>query len=1152
MRNYRLPALQHSLFSVRSTLRSKFRRLTFHDLPERSTFGNKLQPPLDTDVLRLMQRVTITGRPTMEEASTHYEQVRERSPNGMPAFEEAVERGWFREIDGAATESSALHEYLRCQSAPFAEEFREYFYWLREGKIIWRDDVDCGTAAQLKAHLEAPRAHQCPPLVSPAWICGRLWDTAVRLDLRNWTRKWETLSHPTVIPAQVWTEKIAASFRSAVLQSVRTSNLPRWDEGDPMTAVRFQGDVRVRKSVSIEPHLLTKHLLLHTPAIHGAWAYDPADLTTLLGQLILELPYIADRPVPSENARAIVDLSLQHPDVLTALTGFAHRSPEALADFVLCPGATALVCYLVATWHRDVVVDRNSRDPAQVSIQHELLKDCLAVFEHFLVQEHVAAEEYCRLLIALHDLELDNVEASGLTALIVEHISSMPVEIGIAIREGFALRCSDAISGRDFAVMLKVFAAVDGHISRNAKLVCNAYQKFFDGQSYLKDLMSIDGPGAASLIQVALSQPTAIRDAVLKPIDIRSSFERGDSSSKISEALRSHIRVLSRAVAGFPEEVPDVLIATLVKTIKSGASDRRSKNQVDAFEFEINIGRRREPPISDDLIAALNGTSNPGQQEDLLTAILKIEEPIVLARLSMRLPNTLRTRLRERLLQLGPGDASGAHFTAHLEDRISTLLDAGLPDIAALYIAELEQRSQGDLRPEKVLERLRMQLHLNYSHGDLTALRATTVPPGLNGDYREEARRTIHFFEALAFLQDAVPNPGAAAELFLRLYNQTKSPAFAINLLAARVTKLLSTNLFATMNADAATQAKRALRHLDAALPNRQLLTHEARAVLIPNVAALLLALNQPTQALMRLQELVPVERSTDSVAYEAVANFRLGDLARANAIIRAAKAEYGEHVPILVGAEKHIAHSTPHSAPPKLLLQSDSHIQIRAALKMFNSMSPVLQATVLTDGALPLEQVMCALMQDSLAAFAQLLSALKLDRHSFHEDDFNAILAGIAQSRVEALFGWHAHEQSSGGYTQNGNSGRRDWVLKKNGVDIAVFEGLKATRPTDKAITTHFHKLFAYSTASIFFHVIYAMEGRIPELERAIIAVAKNPPSGTSYSTHRAIPSDGGRLGGLRGAYRRDRSDVTVFFFVVDMRQSAMRQAVGAPQIMS
>lgn len=47
-------------------------------------------------------------------------------------------------------------------------------------------------------------------------------------------------------------------------------------------------------------------------------------------------------------------------------------------------------------------------------------------------------------------------------------------------------------------------------------------------------------------------------------------------------------------------------------------------------------------------------------------------------------------------------------------------------------------------------------------------------------------------------------------------------------------------------------------------------------------------------------------------------------------------------------------------------------------------------------------------------------------------------------------------------------------------------------------------------------------------------------PWSSTTYLGQREMPAESARPAGIRGSYRRGGLDVTVLFFVVDMRQEA------------
>lgn len=196
------------------------------------------------------------------------------------------------------------------------------------------------------------------------------------------------------------------------------------------------------------------------------------------------------------------------------------------------------------------------------------------------------------------------------------------------------------------------------------------------------------------------------------------------------------------------------------------------------------------------------------------------------------------------------------------------------------------------------------------------------------------------------------------------------------------------------------------------------------------------------------------------------------------------------------------------------------------------------------------LETVVTEAFRDTLAGFQRTLSFLGLPGDKFHEDDYNGILTTIVESRLEGIFGWQAHEQLPGGFTSAGYAGRRDFVLRRRGVDIAVFEALKSGQPNDLRLEEHLHKLFAYSATNLFFHITYSVRKRHSEMIDAVKSMAMRPPTGTDYLGQTPIPDDGARPAALRGAYRRAGSDVTVIFLLVDMLQVDQRPAVGAPEL--
>lgn len=740
-----------------------------------------------------------------------------------------------------------------------------------------------------------------------------------------------------------------------------------------------------------------------------------------------------------------------------------------------------------------------------------------------------------------------------LLAIGLEHLQGLSSEIKLRIRNALVeMGCASA-SSPVFAVMLKAISVIGDPLSEDkAVLVANTYQRAFTLQERT-DLRLLDTAGAGALAHIAFTHQS-LRHSILYPLDVRIELVgRPNETVGLGLTIREHIRMLSRAIVGYPESVPDDLVTALAQTIQSGARDRSNKHQVDAFTFQLDftIHGKQGPRLESDLINAINRLDNIEQQNRLVKELQKVEDPLVLGLLLHRVPEVHRESILSRLESLTPDEASPPAFVTQMQERIQNFLDAGLPDIAEMYLLDMEKKLHRRNGPELILQTLGLRLQLCYQRGDLIAIEKATIPESLPTERKTEAQRTLDFFRGLAFLKKEPPAAFQAAAIFHHLYHLHSLPAYAINLLAARIANLLGQNLFCSLSGKNAAQAKHALDEVDRAIPSLRELSDSSRAVHVPNCATVLLAIGRSSEALSRLQELAPAERTIASTVFEAVANARLGDHNRALALLRWGKERFGT-TPLLTAAENHIEHSVPCEATPSILLNDEKAIQIRSTLKLFMELSPSEQAGVLI-GPTPmaLEKFLIMAFQDALAAFQRILSFLKITSScQYDEDDYNEIVAALVEARLEGSLGWQAHGQSPGGYTAAGNTGRRDFVLRRRGVDITVFEALKSDRPNDKRISEHFHKLFGYSSTNIFFHVIYSFRKKISDMINAVEKVAKCPPKGTEYQGQRQIDADGARPGAIRGAYRHDGIDATVIFFVIDMLQCTQRQAVEAPQV--
>jgi len=1119
--------------------------------PHMGLMSAEQEAPRDVDLLQLL--LDTTSSRNDEEATARQEYMRIRSEVGaeLPGFDEALVMGWFRCIQGRVTPAVALRDYYLRHDVPHAEALRSFVYWLSEVQYHIAQPGMHASAGAFEDYLAAGAGsgHK-PPVQTPTWIAARLWEDPPSADLATWTMRWELLDWVPLIPSTVWSEQDAQRFREASLQALRNANLPTWDHVSIAESLRASGDIRELAPIEVKQDLLGR-VLDRTRSHYGTDLYKAHAICALMWVLTLELARIEAGPVPSKMAQELVALAMCHPDLCDVLIDCCLQKPKVLADLILCPPAASLICYLVATWHTKFQLDRDYRNEASDSVQASLLADCLEVLRHHLVQDEASPVECARLLIVMQAHDGGTHDGVPLLHIGLDHLRELPLDIKRQVRQSLIEAASPKATSMEFAVMLKAVAVVGESLPfAEAEILASAYRQAFHAKERA-DTRWIDVTGAAVLARLAMDHDH-LKPSIFYPLDLHAELARrpGDDVD-LGLSMREQIRMLSRAMVGYPESVPRELVEALASAIQAGASNRPDKDRVDAFTFQLDnqVRGRQGPRLESDLIEAVNRLEVPAQQERLVKAILLVEDPLILAMLLPRVPVVYRERIVAQLQVLTPDEASRAAFVTQASERVQALLDAGLPDLASAYLQEAKETQRGRNLPALALQTLNQQLQIHYLSGAFDAIASATTPDGLRPEHQTEAQRTLDFFRALVCLKKEPPEALKAAGIFHSLYQQHPLPAYAINLLAARVVMLLRENLFRIVSGEDAAMAHLAIDEADRAIPSVHALSDMSRAIHVPNCAAMLLAVGRPREAMNRLKELASVERNAESTAFEAVASARLGESDRARALIQSVEERYRD-APLLVAAKKHIDHSAGFGSPPLVIFKQEETVQMQATLFRFLKLPALEQAEVLLGPHRALERLLIAAFQDALAAFQRMLSFLKLDKNNFHEDDFNGLVAALVEARLEGSLGWQAHEQSPGGYTKKGNAGRRDLVIRHRGGDITVFEALKASQPSDTRIAEHLHRLFGYSWADLLFHVTYSDRKDISEMRAAVEEAAKRPPPDTTYLDQSAISSDGARPGAVRAAYRRNGVDTTVIFFVIDMLQDGLRAAVGAPKV--
>jgi hypothetical protein len=246
----------------------------------------------------------------------------------------------------------------------------------------------------------------------------------------------------------------------------------------------------------------------------------------------------------------------------------------------------------------------------------------------------------------------------------------------------------------------------------------------------------------------------------------------------------------------------------MTKTVRVGAVKHDEKGRVGAFaaRFETAPYRgQRDRPIAADLAAALTTLAGQGREE-LLAAILDIDEPIVLARLVALASQEAQTRIEARLDGLTPSDPAAIRSLHEAMARIEALLTAGRADAAAKFIEEERGLKTLGRVAGRELTQFRDDLHLKWWCKDWSGIAEAEPAPEFSGQTREAALDLVNFFKGLAVLGDSGSNPEGAENFFGDLHR------YAVNLFAAQISRLLGADGFAELHGSALNRGRQILR----------------------------------------------------------------------------------------------------------------------------------------------------------------------------------------------------------------------------------------------------------------------------------------------------------------------------------------------------
>jgi len=1017
----------------------------------------------------------------------------------------------------------------------------------------------------------------------PDWVAARLWEELIarfnddQKALKAWLDLTDEIGYIRVVPTEAWTTDVVQRFQDAALNLLESESLTGWSDIIERfareTAIVAGVDTAIGRShfLPIPNTVIGRYLWLtsyrHERAFHPAmWPLE--QMVGLISILLGDVERNSTVRPPHPLFERVMSVIEEAPELMFFFTLYLDQHSIILADMLFRPSASAWACLLV--WksqpHRDAWTTLAQRQDDERN-KASLFADVVSVLRYLLNEKAVPPEEVAELLVEIYKREKatgdTSIESTNATRrqLLDELAESEPDVIHAMLHSLFSSLGVTGPGSGGFDSTLALVEASRLVSSVNPGPLVLSYIAAMERDEYNLSAHQINAMQAKALYDLAARGGTEIEQQFLDPLKVperlRARLEPGANEFTIADAIartiRVHARVLSRAILGHSEEVPDKLVEALVETVKTGALDRTERNQVDAFSASYETDtpiKSKDRSISADLGEALKKLTG-SQRDNLLDAVLKIEEPLALVRLLSFIPLTLHGKIEERIRALTPDDATVLRMYTAVQARIDQFLDANLPDVAEPYLDAERQLTTYGRFPGREVHRLHQELRVHYLRQQWEEIEQFSVPEDVPDKEKQSAQETIEFFRGLASLKKPGGDPADAEARFWRLYrSHSHISAYTVNLHAAKVARVRGQNAFGYIEQDKYPEASRVVKEGLEALSEFRDLSPDDQATLRLNNVSLLLAMKQPVKALDVLEGIPSAARPHDtSFIYRAIALVRSGEPALANGVLDAGESQFGK-TEALEAAREHIRTAAPYAGGVSTAHDQDIVSDVKKWLYEFSRLNPEQQAQALSAdsiGSLLLMQV-----REAAAALVDVVPMMRALNADSKEDDITAILKGILRGRLSHIH-WSVEDQGKGGHTSAGNPGERDLTIRSDESILSVGEAVMTRRKgtnkfTQLELQSHLQKLFQYVDCPVYFHITYEMSGDKDGVLAHIRATSRDVLiEGITFLKHEEIADYGSAPRGFAALYQTGAVTRTVYFLVLDLDQGLQKKAAKA-----
>lgn len=878
------------------------------------------------------------------------------------------------------------------------------------------------------------------------------------------------------------------------------------------------------------------------------------------GLLCSELENTDIGPSIAAAASMVLSFATDHPMALQQFLFRVDAVPALLVDMLMHQHVACLAAKLAVEWRSELGRDSDRNVSREAQTKAFAVQDALSLLAYHLHEGTLDLQEYASLITWCYDssagsrrpvadsrrligrqlLGVVAREKEELQSTVLQHLVSQMAYKNNVPRVCFAgvldgLNCLSNVPVADTLPIVALYS----------KFARDLHLEWTDAPSLSAEL-------AARLVTTSFAQAASDRDALLIPFDSAKLLRETPEDEKpslhysIAQTLREHVRLLARAVAGWPDgAVPAELCDAFQVLISRSAIEHDEKGRVGALTDRYSPSRflaREDGSPAQDLAAAWRRLDDR-HQETMLQVLAQSDDPVLLAELCQHLSAAAKPRIQARLRQLTPGEASTLWTWPELQHRIESLLVAGEYGLAREHLNEAEQ-DLDHAPPQFRLGLFGLGLLLLLKEKNWTALDGAAVPSTLDVPTMQQAQDQLDFYRATSQLLRPNGNLSGARDVLQRLAARPgAASAYKENVFAVAIQQLLGTTLHPLTGEDKVT-GEGLLAEINAAIAENE---KQASCNLLANRALLLLALQRPEDALESVAVRRREMRSPDLELFVALATSEMGRKEEAMAILDAAITEFdADDRLIALKSDLEAGIPTPSVTSPSVNVDTIS--SIRSALQQLTELPASQIGDVLGPPGCGVRGYLVRQVSRAVAALQHMAAMLRNpenpENEAKFEDDLNTAVREVLGAWL-AVAKWDVADQSLGGATSNGNPGERDAVIRVSGQEISIYEALVCSNLDRTKLKKHFHKLLSYGVCDIYFHVTYSYAKKLkPLFDYARKMLEHEAPPGLTYRDCKPLGPPDYETSGYIATYSADHREVAVVFLIVDLKVSERQQA--------